>query len=183
VFVINSQGGEPVQLTSGDFENKIPSWSTDGKSIYFLSNRSGRFEIWKMPSTGASAVQITRNGGFAAFESPDGRFLYYTKADVRGIWRTPSRGGAETRVIEHVEPEFWGYWSIADKGIFYVESTDSEQSLGYYDFKTQQSRKVMDLNKPLQMGSPHVGLAGDGRLMLLGEVESDMDIMMVENFR
>ena len=58
-----------------------------------------------MPSGGGSPVQITHHGGFAAFESTDGRFLYYAKGlTVPGLWRVPTNGG------EEVEQRFekWG---------------------------------------------------------------------------
>ena len=41
-------------------------WSADGQWIYFGSTRTGRFEVWKMPSAGGPAVQVTRRGGLAA---------------------------------------------------------------------------------------------------------------------
>jgi Tol biopolymer transport system component len=56
-------------------------WSRDGKRIYFGSNRTGRFEIWKMPSDGGPAVRITKGGGIASIEGRDG-FLYYAKTLV-----------------------------------------------------------------------------------------------------
>ena len=34
-----------------------------------------------MPAGGGEAVQVTRNGGETAFESPDGKSIYYTKGD------------------------------------------------------------------------------------------------------
>ena len=67
------------RLTSEPSHEIVPSWSGDGRWIYFASNRTGSGQVWKMPSTGGPAVQVTRQGGFAAFESPDGRFLYYAK--------------------------------------------------------------------------------------------------------
>jgi hypothetical protein len=42
--------------------------------------RSGAYQIWKMPAQGGEAAQLTHRGGFAAFESLDGRSIYYTKA-------------------------------------------------------------------------------------------------------
>jgi hypothetical protein len=62
-----------------------------------------------MPSAGGPAVQVTRHGGYSAFEAPDGKFLYYTKYPaVRGVWRIPTSGGEETEVIAALEPEYWG---------------------------------------------------------------------------
>jgi len=75
--------------------DNVPSFSRDGKSLYFSSNRSGVFEIWKIPITGGTAVQMTQNGGFVAFESVDGRTLYYTQTATgsSSLWRIATAGG------------------------------------------------------------------------------------------
>src|SRR6266436_9285073 len=73
IFVIDIQSGTPRKLTSEPSNEGVPSWSRDGRWIYFASDRTGGWEVWKMPSPGGSAVQVTRHGGFAGFESPDGR--------------------------------------------------------------------------------------------------------------
>ncbi len=75
IFVIDTQGGAPCNLTSEPSSEVVPSWSRDGRWIYSASNRTGSGQVWKMPSTGGPAVQVTHQGGFAAFEPPDGRFL------------------------------------------------------------------------------------------------------------
>ena len=96
IFVVDAQGGSPHRLTSEPSIDVVPSWSRDGHSIYFASNRSGSGQVWKMPSVGGPAVQVTQHGGFAAFESPDGKFLYYAKGlTVPGLWRIHTQGGEE----------------------------------------------------------------------------------------
>jgi Tol biopolymer transport system component len=52
-----------------------PSWSHDGKWIYFSSSRTGAVEIWKIPAAGGEPIQVTRDGGYVAFESLDGKTL------------------------------------------------------------------------------------------------------------
>jgi hypothetical protein len=54
----------------------------------------GRLEVWKVPVAGGQAIQITSRGGFAAFESQDGKTLYYAKGiDIDGLWSVPVNGG------------------------------------------------------------------------------------------
>jgi Tol biopolymer transport system component len=77
LYLISPDGGAPRRLTSGPEVESEARWSRDGKWIYFASDRSGRFEVWKMPASGDAPVQVTKNGGAAAFESTDGRFLYW----------------------------------------------------------------------------------------------------------
>src|SRR5207248_9673997 len=79
IFVMDPRGGPPHQLTNETSADVIPSWSRDGRWSYFASARSGPWEGWKMPSAGGPAAQVTRHGGFGAFESPEGKFVYYTK--------------------------------------------------------------------------------------------------------
>jgi Tol biopolymer transport system component len=96
IFVVNADGGEPVRLTDNPATECLPSWSNDGKTIYFVSNRTGRFEMWKKPAGGGEEVQLTRNGGYGGYESPDGKFFYYTTAYSDGdLKRVPAGAGEE----------------------------------------------------------------------------------------
>jgi dipeptidyl aminopeptidase/acylaminoacyl peptidase len=113
LFVIDSRGGVLHRLTNESSLDAVPSWSRDGRWIYYASDRSGGWEVWKMSSTGDAAVQVTRRGGFAAFESPDGKYLYYAKGSgVSGLWRIPVNGGEELEVIHWLETGYWGYWAV-----------------------------------------------------------------------
>ncbi|MBR6457906.1 MAG: PD40 domain-containing protein [Bacteroidales bacterium] len=51
IFVIRSDGSQMTQLTYHPGHDLSPTWSPDGKSIYFLSQRGsdkGSYNIWKM---------------------------------------------------------------------------------------------------------------------------------------
>jgi Tol biopolymer transport system component/DNA-binding winged helix-turn-helix (wHTH) protein len=43
IYVIDSEGRNLHAVTSGDYENSVPSWSRDGAAIYFASNRTASF--------------------------------------------------------------------------------------------------------------------------------------------
>ena len=76
IYTVGIDGGDPKPLT-GETEIVFPgSWSRDGRWIYFMSDRSGEMQIWRMSPSGEHAVQVTRNGGFEAqeFFSPVSRF-------------------------------------------------------------------------------------------------------------
>ena len=49
IYVISADGGLPRRLTTEGSGELIPSWSRDGKWIYFPSNRTGIFQVWKAP--------------------------------------------------------------------------------------------------------------------------------------
>ena len=100
IFVIEASGGQSRRLTTEPSDEFIPSWSRDGKWIYFCSLRTGREEIWRVPSTGGRQERVSINGGHVAFESMDGKNLYYSRSassDAALIVR-PVSGGPETEV-------------------------------------------------------------------------------------
>ena len=62
-----------------------PKWSPDGKFIAFVSDRSGRDEVWVSDPDGNSPKQITNldNEKGALVWSPDSTVLLYTAADKK----------------------------------------------------------------------------------------------------
>ena len=120
IFVIDAAGGRPRRLitTTNRDDEALPTWSRDGKSIYFRSVTTGRNEIWKASADGGAAVQVTRVGGTAAWESWDGQTLYYTRGGAaRQLLAMPVQGGAERRVLDAIF--FWFYLPVRD-GIYFI---------------------------------------------------------------
>ena len=63
VYVVSASGGEWIKLTEGRYWDDKPRWSPDGKAIYFVSNRTGFFNVWKVrfdPASGKPLDQPTR---------------------------------------------------------------------------------------------------------------------------
>jgi len=63
VYVVSASGGEWIKLSEGRYWDDKPRWSPDGKAIYFVSNRTGFFNVWKVrfdPASGKPLDQPTR---------------------------------------------------------------------------------------------------------------------------
>jgi Tol biopolymer transport system component/DNA-binding winged helix-turn-helix (wHTH) protein len=184
IFVIGIQGGPPRNLTSEPSNEGVPSWSRDGRWIYFASDRTGSWEVWKMPSTGGSAVQVTHHGGFASFESDDGRFLYYAKGyNVPGLWRIPINGGEETELISSLEAGYWGYWAVVENGIYYLDTT-TKPGIAFFDIATHHITRVFDLENRPARANPGLAVSPDNRTILYTQLDASYsDIILAENFR
>jgi eukaryotic-like serine/threonine-protein kinase len=185
IFVISQEGGSPRRLTKELSDDFVPSWSRDGRWIYFCSDRAGRGnrQIWKMPVEGGPATQVTQNGGFEAFESFDRKFLFYSKWDPGDeIWRLPIAGGQESLFLKGVERRCW---AIAEKGIYFVATERNGSFVQFIDFATRRVSQIMRLQRKLRHDLLRgLALSPDGRSLLCTLVERDTsDIMLVENFR
>ena len=137
IYVIAADGGTPQRVTNTPGSNNlVPSWSPDGRWLYFTSDRSGRYEIWKVPAEGGPDVQVTRAGGHGALSSPDGKYLYYVKESLSGLFRMPADGGQETVVVEDTVA-FIGF-GVTAKGVYFV----SNRNLQFLDTTTGKVKSL-----------------------------------------
>jgi dipeptidyl aminopeptidase/acylaminoacyl peptidase len=61
LWLVPTAGGEPRRLTTSSGADNSPRWSPDGKSILFVSTRSGSSQAWLLPlAEGGEAKQITK---------------------------------------------------------------------------------------------------------------------------
>jgi len=181
IYVIPSDGGKPRRVTGGDAQSQVPSWSRDGRWIYFESNRSGQWRIWKVPPEGGSAVQVTHNAGGAAFESFDGKYLYFTTTEEAAggpLFRMPVAGGREVEVAPKVAS--WGSFSVTAKGVYFLSDVRTLQLL---DAATGKITTVATADKP-SFGENGISVSPDDAYIVFSEsVFGGSDLMLVENFR
>jgi TolB protein len=72
-------GGEPRRLSQSSSIDTEPAYSSDGKIIYFVSDRGGAPQIYKMSSSGGAAERVTFAGSYniSPALSSDGRWMAY----------------------------------------------------------------------------------------------------------
>lgn len=79
IWTIAVDGSGLRQITRDAADENMPSWSQDGRFVYYGSNRTGRYEIWRVAVKSGTEEQFTQTGDFLPFESRDGRTLYYLR--------------------------------------------------------------------------------------------------------
>jgi hypothetical protein len=90
----------PVALETGSATSTpedAPAWSPDGATITFSSTRTGRSQIFTVPATGGSAVQLTNDvaGAYTPQWSADGATIYFiSAAGTLHLRRVKASGGA-----------------------------------------------------------------------------------------
>jgi TolB protein len=76
---VGSSSAEPRRLATSTAIDTEPVFTADGRLIYFVSDRGGSPQIYKIPTTGGSAERVTFTGSYniSPTLSPDGRWLAY----------------------------------------------------------------------------------------------------------
>ena len=163
------------------------NWSADGRWIYFASDREDGWQLWKTPAAGGSAQRVTRNGGFEAAESRDGRFVYYVRRDSDGIWRVPVSGGEESRISDKGEE---GQWRLFHDGIYLLSRRPPRGFvLEFFAFGTHRCKEVVAIppsviNLAYNISEPSLSVSPDRHNMLFAQIDhADTDIVIVEGFR
>jgi hypothetical protein len=121
VYLIPIGGGTPRRITQ-----KSPSywhgWSPDGKTLAFVGQRSGEFDIYTVPATGGEETRLTTAKGLddGPEYSPDGKYIYFNseRTGHMQIWRMKSDGSEQEQVFSddlnnwfpHISPD--GQWMV-----------------------------------------------------------------------
>ena len=177
IWTVDVDGGSLRRLTQDPTDEAIPSWSQDGRFIYFNSNRTGAPDIWRAAATGGRAERVTHNGGNSACESADGKTLFFTKSFVGPLFALPLAGGAERKVIDCVFGEF----TVGLAGVYYLGCGARSGSLSLLDPATDRDRLLSKLENATGDG---ITVSPDGKTILYAKnIGEGSDLMLIENFR
>ena len=103
IFVVPLDGSPATRLTFGEGRNRWPSWSPDGRTVFFLSDRAasvtGDSDVFSTRADGSGEAELVldaERGVIEAHWSPDGEWLLYTtslggptSSDILGIQPGP----------------------------------------------------------------------------------------------
>jgi Tol biopolymer transport system component len=183
VWMIGVDGSGLRQVTREPSDENKPSFSRDGRWIYFSSNRTGRDEVWRVAAAGGTEEQVTHEGGSVPFQSFDGRTLYYL-GQGNALRTRPVAGGPERTIIRCVNQRSY---AVGPQGIFHVDCRvpnaplPSRRVLRFWNATTGQDGIVGTFDAP---STGHLSCSPDGRSVLYDRSNvAEYDLMMIENFR
>jgi TolB protein len=101
IYIVPMAGGTPRRVTQ-----KSPSywhgWSPDGKTLAFVGERNGEFDIYAIPAAGGEETRLTTAKGLddGPEYSPDGKYIYFNseRTGTMQIWRMRSDGSEQEQV-------------------------------------------------------------------------------------
>lgn len=102
IWVMNADGSNPKQLTTGARATSGLAVSPDGRYIFFASDRAGRFNIWRADADGGNLRQLTAGDDeLYPDATPDGAWIVYQR-DAREprLWKVSVDGGEPVQVTD-----------------------------------------------------------------------------------
>jgi len=116
VYLVPIAGGTPRRITE-----KSPSywhgWSPDGKTLAFVGQRNGDFDIYAIPAAGGEETRLTTAKGLddGPEYSLDGKYIYFNseRTGHMQIWRMKPDGSEQEQVFSdnlnnwfpHISPD------------------------------------------------------------------------------
>ena len=168
------------QLTSGTYNDFAPSWSQNGKWIYFGSSRKDGHQIWRLPAEGGPAQQITRNGGSVALDSFDGKSLFYSKPTGSGLWVLSLDSGTESEFAPSLSNH--DTFAVTKRGVYFIHPmADNKPVVSFKSFDSGMIEDVAPLNSTVGMG---LAVSPDEQSILYTQADhSGSDLILVDNFK
>ena len=135
IYVQEVNGGEPRQLTDNAGNDVSPQWAADGKSLFFLSNRSGSMQIWNVTTADAMLRQVSDiEGDIEAFGiAPTGEKVYYVQPvhvkDIlsKDVYKDMDKSKA--RIYDDLMARHWSYWDEGDYRHIFVADFDAAKGI------------------------------------------------------
>lgn len=148
VWTVPAREGSPRRLTrtSGTAE-RDGLWSPDGKSIAYLSDATGEYELYIAPADGkGEARQVTRDGTcfrYLSSWSPDSKQILFS--DKTGAIHLCT---AESGAVKQIDVDPWtdqvrGSWSRDSRWLAYEKGLENRNSaIWIYDAQFGTTRQV-----------------------------------------
>ncbi|MBI4716735.1 MAG: PD40 domain-containing protein [Planctomycetes bacterium] len=138
IYEADLDGSNLKRLTDAPGYDAEGSYSPDGRSIVFTSQRDGDLEIYVMDADGKNQRRITRGTGYdgGPFFSPDGKTILY-RGDRRGDEqqnlqiRLVNSDGTNDRAVTDNELFNWcPYWSSNGRSFIFTQADHAARARG-----------------------------------------------------
>jgi len=134
IWIVSTAGGTEMQLTRSGHDSS-PVWSPDGKTLAFLSSRSGVSQVYLLSMDGGEAHPLTKlsTGADIVKWSPDGKALAFTssvypdcKDDECNSKRDAEKekNKVKAHVAERLLYRHWTHWNEGKRSHLFVIPAD-----------------------------------------------------------
>ena len=157
IWLVNTDGSRPRQLTDNTAMDISPAWSPDGSRLAFISNRDGNDELYTMNADGSDVRRLTEtpnaSESFPAW-SPDGQFISFD-SDRGGNWDVyiaKSDGSNLRRLTDHPGEDWISSWSPDGSQIAFESKRDGNYEIYVVNIDSSNPQRLTQ--NTVQDGAP-----------------------------
>jgi len=156
-----------------------PAWSPDGKQVAFITDMSGRFNVWKVNAGGGWPIQLTQSDDreFATAWSPDGKWIAYQQDsggnEMWDLYVVPSDGGEVANLTRTPDVREEGpLWSPDGKTIAFSQKPKDATiyNVALLDWQSRSIHKLTNETTKTYSWNP-VAWSSDGRYLFANRSE------------
>lgn len=150
IYTIPAEKGPVRNLTATpDVREREAVWSPDGKSIAYLSDETGEYEVYLRPADGSGEPhRLTRGLGIWAYTmqwSPDSKHLLLSNAALELVLIDAEDGGHEVIDRSEQNPIRMADWSPHSDWVVYARTElNGYNSLKLYNLESGEIHQVTD---------------------------------------
>ena len=145
IFSIATDRGEAQRVTESPWREQNPKWSPDGKWIAFVSDRTGREEIWMADERNQQRKQLSDSEGdkSALTWAPDSKSLLWSGSDRKVLRVFIDTGKIDELVASDVGPIANPRFSPDGKWISYAKPDPALRShIHVKNLETSEERRI-----------------------------------------
>ena len=119
LYVVDVDSGQSRRMSEAGENVRFGSFSADGASLLYVSDRSGSWQLWRKPLAGGPGEQVSQNSAFNASDIGDGN-IYLTHARDDGLYALNTSTGEEERLTGVIR--YWNMyaWQVVRGGMYYM---------------------------------------------------------------
>ncbi len=135
----------PVNVSDNEGYDNQPSFSRDGRYLYFASTRNGQTDIlrYEIPTAEKTWLSDTPGGEYSPQESPDGQYISAVRLDPDGfqrLYQYPVDGGDPEVLVKDLVIGYYT-WYFEDRIVSFV--LGDPPTLRVTSLADQETRTIM----------------------------------------
>jgi len=177
IYIAAIDGKNPIRTGDPSANGIFPTWSRDGKGLYFRTDRDGRPRIWRIELSAERSEPLLEFDALYAIDDETGAGFY-----VAEVGRPPAltHVNLRTRVRRQVFAGIASPTAIATsrQGVYFLTAPDpaGRSELRFLPRGTSDSIILRKLERPVDSG---LGVSEDGRVVVYSQVDQEESTLVL----
>ncbi|MEO8671561.1 MAG: winged helix-turn-helix domain-containing protein [Tahibacter sp.] len=180
LYSIDVDSGQTRVQTDENENVSFGTYSYDGRSIFFVSDRKGPWQLWQRSIDHPEAKLLTSNSAFNLSDNVGDGLIYYTRMNENGLYSLDPASGEEHNVTSAIN--YWNKnaWRADRTGLYYLYGTDDLKPTLYQQPWSGGPPKAL---RQIEWAAPDTNFALDReatRVVVPVVARDDTDVMLLD---